>query len=350
MIVDRCWDQKSKSQYWWYSLSCHQLLVHHDELCTECETCGGINQLIDEFDTELGFSHKYISDDDVKHPEKKAIGIIDNLINFRKSNDRVCDLLQIIRKEIIEIANGWNYTFALEQSLQTGINLAKDFFIEGGRITNLEIIENRNLDNNPIIVTLDNSGLSKDSSNSFEKQRPITTSPLSHDICISFYPSLNFLTYYSYPILFYHEIASHAFVSTIKCREFDDGWLWIALMQYLQQNIFQIEVKYQLTSRQLFSVDRYWLGLFFKKVQNAYWRAMAMKLYLKDKFLPITWDLASYPYNYNGSYDYHCHFLKIINLFDNLDKLNDLQEASQNCQSADDLLIRLEEKLGFVLA
>jgi len=281
-----------QAEYRIYSLCCHKLLDSYEELSRVCD----IDTFVDRFDAELRGSYCGAN-------YELAVETIDlsfqKLINRYNSNTDAREKLRTILQAIHNDAGNWDVRPSLIKFRDIGKGLAQDFYREGGRVLNIELMNIRA----PALV-LSNRCLSEVPFNS-SKPRPISTLP--DGINLPFTRRLGFRHYLSYPFLFFHEYASHEYVPKIDCRKFDDGWLMYAIELFMQTRWTKLCKKYPLICAQRNVLWKIWQGHFTRLARKGYEIARDVDAWLgdNDRFLQITWDLASYP----SDFEEHLSFL-----------------------------------------
>jgi len=180
------------AKYKVYSLCCHKLLDSYEELSEVCE----IDTLVNEFDVELRSSY---SGDKFE----LALEIMDlslqKLIKGYNSNTGACEKLITLRQAILDDAGDWDFCSSLIELRDTGKGLAQDFYREGGRAPNIELMNSK-----APALFFSNSCLSETEPSGFDEPRPIST--LSGEIHLPFSKDFGFCCYLSYPFLFFHEV------------------------------------------------------------------------------------------------------------------------------------------------
>ena len=314
------------AQYRVYSLCCQKLLDFYEELS---EVCDDIDTLVGIFDAELRNSYcgnKY------DLAVESADLFLQRLINRYSPNADACAKLIAVRREILDDAGDWDFLPSLIEFRDIGKGLAQDFYREGGRDLNEELLRSQS----PILV-FGNSRLS-------EPSRPI--SAWSDGIYLPFVSKhFTFHYYLSYAFLFYHEYASHVYAPEIDDRRFEDGWMMYAICLFLKNRWPEFCKRYSLICAQR-NVERFWLPKFGRLAQKGHEIAEDVDTWLEDndRFLQITWDLASYPSDYAGHLSFHDDFLNLIKRFTQRDSGHLLRSAAETSTSA----LQLYENLKVV--
>jgi hypothetical protein len=314
------------AQYRVYSLCCQKLLDFYEELSEVCD----IDTLVDEFDEELRDS--YCGDKYGLAIETVIDCSLQTLINRYNSDRDTVKKLRAVRKAVRDDADDWDFLPCLIEFRDIGEGLAQDFYREGGRDLNEELLRSQS----PMLV-FSNSRLS-------EPSRPI--SAWSDGIYLPFVSKhFTFHYYLSYPFLFYHEYASHVYAPEIDDRRFEDGWMMYAICLFLKNRWPELCKRYSLICAQR-NVERFWLPRFGRLAQKGHEIAEDVDTWLgdNDRFLQITRDLASYPSDYAGHLSFHDDFLNLIKRFTQRDRGHLLRSAAETSTSA----LQLYENLKVV--
>jgi hypothetical protein len=303
-----------------YSLGCQKLLDSYEELSNVCD----IVKLVCKFECELRGSYC---------GNRYDLGVegLDNslrkLINKYNSGIDVHEKLTSVHEAIRTDADDWDARSPLIEFRDIGKGLAQDFYREGGRAPNIELINSET----PALV-FSNQCLSERTPSEFKEGRPIST--LCGDIHLPFTEEFGFGHYLSYPFLFFHEYASHIYVPRIDSLPFVDGWLMYAIDQFRRMRWAELCERYRLICAQGNALS-IWRGRFTRLAKRGYEIAEDFDLWVdNDRFLQFTWDLASYPFDVAGHFDFHKEFLKQIQLFTQSDRGHLLLAAVANSADA----------------
>jgi len=296
IALDVRFASETLAQFKVYTLCCHSILRHYEELSSACS----IDTLITEFDEELQNSYcgeEYeLAVESVDYSLKK-------LINGYQSNWDVCAILEAVRKAILRDKDDWKFGVPLIEFRDVGQELAQDFYFEGERTLNKELIETRSP---PIVFS--NYWLS-------EGTRPMSS--YCDGIYLPFTSDFIFIYYLSYPFMFFHEYASHVYTPDIADRRFTDGWMMYAIQLFLHNRWAIVSKKYPLISAQRNVSWRFWLPKYGRLAAIGYEIACDVDAWINDtdRFLEYTWDLASYPGDLAGHKYFHDDFLELIKEF-----------------------------------
>jgi hypothetical protein len=306
------------AQYSVYSLCCHKLLSFYEGLSEVCD----IDDLISKFDNELKSS--YCGD-------KYGLAI-ETFVSRLKlahssyySNIDVRERIEAIREAILAEKDDWDFRVPLAEFRDIGKGLAQDFYREGGRAINNDFMS---FWDPPLIFS--NYCIS-----GMKQPRPITTLP-GDGIHLPFTRKFPFCWYLSYPVLFFHEYVSHVYVPRIDDKRFEDGWLMYAIELFMQTRWAELCENYSLICAQRNVIWKIWLPQFDRPAKRGYETACDVDACLgdNDKFLQITWDLASYPCNVVGSLSFHDDFLNLIKRFTRRDTRHLLSSAVETSTDA----------------
>jgi hypothetical protein len=318
-----------REKYRFYSLCCHKLLDSYEELSEVCD----IDTLVDTFDMELRSS--YCGDEYALAVESMGLAL-QRLINRYNSNTGARDKLTAIHQAVLNDAGHWDFLSPLHKFRDIGRGIAQDFYREGRRNLNIEMMNSKAPE-----LFFSNLCLSEDEPSAFTEPRPIST--LSGRIHLPFTESFGFRYYLSYPVLFLHEYVSHVYVPEFTCRTFDDGWLMYAIELFMKTRWTELCEKYPLICEQINVLKKIWKPRFTRLAKRGYDLAENVNLWIgNDRFLHFTWDLASYPCNAAGHFDLHSDFLNRIRRFISRDKRLLLRSAVENSTN----VLQLYENLG----
>jgi hypothetical protein len=146
---------------------------------------------------------------------------LQKLANGKKyrSKPGVREKLAAICEGIRAGRDGWDFRPSLTRWRDIGKLLAQDFYREGGHNRNKELIDSQA----PPLIANDIRSSSQIASG-FTAPCPIGTLP--DGIHLFFDERFGFSHYLSYPLLFFHEYASHVYVPRTRMddKRFDDGW------------------------------------------------------------------------------------------------------------------------------
>jgi hypothetical protein len=287
-------DPEPLAQYRVYSICCHNLLSYYEELSNACD----IDTLIAGFDEALRSSY-YGADYDLT--------IVNVDLSFQKlrnnysSNPDACDIIESIRQAILHERDVWDFCVPLTEFRNIGRGLAQDFYHEGGRTLNKDLMDIRNP---PMIF-----------SNFWQTSRPAGS--WSDGIYIPFTPDFTFAYYLSYPFVFFHEYASHWYAPEIDDRRFSEGWMMYAVELFMHNRWAKLSQKYSLICAQRKVERKFWLPRYGRLATKGYWIAEDVDVWIgdTDRFLQYTWDLASYPSDLAGHMSFHDDFLDLITRF-----------------------------------
>lgn len=255
-MVDVRFVSEALAQYKVYSLCCHALLNFYEDLSQVCN----IGTLVSEFDTEL--RNSYCGDKYDLAVENVDL-FLQRLINRYSSNKDAREKLSAIHKAILDNAPDWDYRPALVELRDTGKGLAQDFYREGGRATNIGLMNSKA----PALVC-SNSCLSENSLSGFNEPRPISTLP--DGIHLPFTEDFRFCYYLSYPFLFFHEYVSHVYIPRVDSRRFEDGWLMYAIEIFMKNRWPELCERYPLISAQGNVLLEIWLPRFTRCAKKGY--------------------------------------------------------------------------------
>lgn len=308
------------AQYRVYSLCCHKLLSFYESLSGVCD----IDDLISKFDNELKSS--YCDDKYALAIETVANHSLPRLATTSYySNVDVRERMEAMREAILADKDDWDFCVPLAEFRDMSKGLAQDFYREGGRAINNDFAS---FWDPPLIFS--NYCLSE-----MRQPRPITTLP-GDGIHLPFTRNFPFCWYLSYPVLFFHEYVSHVYVPRIDDKRFEDGWLMYALELFMQTRWAELCENYSLICAQKNAIWKIWLPQFDRLAKRGYEIACDVDACLgdNDKFLQITWDLASYPCDVVGSLSFHDDFLNLIKRFTQCDRRHLLRSAAETSADA----------------
>jgi hypothetical protein len=309
------------ARYRVYSLCCHKLLDSYEELSRVCH----IDTLVDRFDVELRASY---CGDRYDLAVKTIDLALQKLINRYSSNPGACEKLTVIHQAILDSAGDWDFLPSLIEFRDIGKGLAQDFYREGGRVLNVELMTSK-----APILFFSNVCFSETEPSGLTEPRPIST--LSGKIHLPFTEDFGFCCYLSYPFLFFHEYTSHIYVPIIDSRTFDDGWLMYAIELFMKTRWAELSERYPLVCAQLYVLKKVWEPRFTRLASEGYYLGANVNLWIRnDRFLHFTWDLASYPSEYAGHLSFHDDFLNLIKRFAQSDRGHLLRSAAESSTSA----------------
>lgn len=313
------------AQYRVYSLCCHKLLDSYEELSKVCD----IDALVGEFDAAL---HKSYVVDKYGLAARFVEQFLEMLIIQYHSNTDAREKLTAIRWAITSDADDWDFGPALIEFRDIGKGLAQDFYREGGRSPNVELIDSKA----PALVFSNQCLLSEDPGCRLVKSpRPISILP--DGIHLPFDKKFRFCYYLSYPVLFFHEYVSHVYVpEEIESRKFREGWLMYAIVLFMKTRWTELCEKYPLICAQINALKRGRGPRFTRLASRGYDLAEEVNLWIDDdKFLHFTWDLASYlPDIVAEDSDFHSDFLDRIKPYTSSDRGRLLRSAAEISTSA----------------
>jgi hypothetical protein len=320
-VIEVHFASELRAQYGVYSLCCHKLLSFYESLSAACD----IDDLISKFDNELKSS--YCGDKYALAIETVVNHSLPKLATSYYSNVDVRNNLEAIREAILADKDDWDFCVPLAEFRDIGKGLAQDFYREGGRATNNDFAS---FWDPPLVFS--NYLLSEVS-----QPRPISTLP-GDGIHLPFTrnPPPPFYWHLSYPVLFFHEYVSHIYVPRIDDKRFEDGWLIYAIELFMQTRWAELCENYSLICAQKNAIWRIWLPQFDRLAKKGYEIACDVDACLgdNDKFLQITWDLASYPCDVVGSLSFHDDFLNLIKRFTRRDTRHLLSSAVETSTDA----------------
>jgi len=321
------------AKYRVYSLCCRKLLDSYEELSAICD----IETLVDEFDAELRGSYCGDKYDLAVENVDLFLQILINRYSSKIEDAR--EKLTAIRQAILDDKDDWDFRLSLTESRDIGKGLAQDFYREGARDLNIELINSK-----APALFFSNLCLSEDEPSGFTETRPIST--LSGKIHLPFTENFGFRCYLSYPFLFFHEYVSHVYVPQIDSRTFDDGWLMYAIGLFMKTRWTELCERYPLIYAQIKVLKKVWEPRFARLATRGYDLADDVNMWIgNDRFLHFTWDLASYPHNVAEHFDFHTAFLKRMKLFTSRDRGYLLRSAAEDSANALQLYENLESGL-----
>lgn len=308
------------AQYRVYSLCCQKLLDFYEELSEVCD----IDALVCVFDAEL--RNSYCGDNYDLAVESVDL-FLQRLIKRYISNVDVREKLIAVHQAILNDANDWDFRPSLIEFRDIGKGLAQDFYHEGDRAPNIELI---NSEAPPLVLS--NLCLSETTWSGFIDPRPISTLP--DGVHLPFTKEFEFCHFLSYPFLFFHEYTSHVYVHGIESRKFDDGWLMYAIELFMKTRWTELCERYPLLCAQI-NVLKVWKPRFTHLASEGYQLAENVNMWIgNDRFLHYTWDLASYPPDVLGHLDFHIDFLSLIKKYISHDRGHLLCSEAKTSTSA----------------
>jgi hypothetical protein len=309
------------AQYRVYSLCCQKLLDFYEELSEVCD----IDTLVGMFDVELRDSY---CGDNYDLAVENADLFLQRFINRYSLSADARKKLKAIQQGVRDHAGDWDFCPFLIEFSDIGKELAQNFYREGDRAPNIELIDCEA----PALV-FSNLCLSQTTLSGFTEPRPISTLP--DGIHLPFTNEFKFHYYLSYPFLFFHEYASHVYVPRIESRTFDDGWLMYAIELFMKTRWTELSERYPLICAQVNVLKKVWEPRFTRLARKGYYLAENVNMWIgNDRFLHFTWDLASYPNDFAEHFDFHNDFLNRIKQFASRDKGHLLGSAAEISTSA----------------
>ena len=307
MIENRWLAPETLPQYKVYLLCCQELLNSYEELAEACE----IDALVDEFDREL--QNSYCDDQYSLAVETMALGLT-RLSNRYSSQPDVHVKLTDMHHRILEVRDEWDCYPVVAGLRDLGRGLAQDFYREGNHASNSELIASRT----PALVLSNVCFSEAEPCQATKRKRPISI--LAGEIHLPFDKTFDFRCYLSYPLLFFHEYASHIYLPQNDSRPFEEGWLVYAIEVFMKTRWPRLCREYALICEQLHVLE-IWKPCFTRSARKGYRLAQNVDMWLEqEQFLRLTWDLASYPSSIGGHFSFHSAFLHEIESYAQLDK------------------------------
>jgi hypothetical protein len=327
-MIDIEWPSETLAQYKVYTLCCHELLNSYEELAEACD----IDALVERFDAELQLS--YCGDHfelAVKEIEHRFQRLADHCIPNTAATTKPVS----IHRAIVDGASTWDFKPALADLRDIGKGLAQEFYREGNRDTNLDLIDS----NSPPLI-LSNQCLSEIEPSRYKEPRPIST--FQGSIHLPFLDYFGFVHYLSYPVLFLHEYVSHVYTPRIDSRTFEDGWLMYAMELFMKTRWPQLCSRYPLICPQINVLHDVWKPHFTRLTSKGYVLAENVKMWIGDEhFFRFTWDLASYPSNMADHFSFHDDFLNSVRAYVQSKKGQLLRSAAESSSDALELYERI---------
>jgi hypothetical protein len=312
-----------------YSLCCHVLLRAYEDLSAACD----IDDLIEKFDEELRNSYC----DEYELTIACVEYSFEKLIRNYSANSLVHHKLEAVLDEILANADVWDFEAPVAKLRDVGKGLAREFYREGERSTNIELIESEDP-----ALTFSNACLSDSKQGGSIRNRPITF--WLDEIHLPFHREFEFCHYLSYPFLFFHEYASHVYTPEMDSRTFDDGWMMYAIELYMKSRWVDLCERYPLINAQRKVLRRTWLSDFGQLAARGYELAEDVDVWI-DRFLEFTWDLASYPPDFAGQLSFHHKFMEVVKKYISHDRGSELRSIAARSSNAQQLYANLAAEL-----